>query len=565
MPRFSLLWLALSLIVVAGCAAVPVPTASPRPSGPPSIPVSSPSPTPVTSASASPQPSPSPIPTVSPSPAVPSPAGAVIVTFRVADREEFKALVTDPANVAIVRDLLAGKEAPGIPNGRIVYQTGVNTGYHWSMDPTDIEFADTTTEVCDGLPSDVEKRAITSDRYCPWSAKVIAIESAPFSADASPTTATGSPAASPTAVAIPTETALGLPVRTVGEAIGIIASGGANGRAIAVGGFWADPGPISCPPSSEPSTGIEDFCNLRALMETDQHLGTSNGNSSSWVRPMPPFIRPETPETTGLDAIWGDGQGSNGFLRPNTRVVVIGHSDDPRLFGCVGASSSPCATAFVVDRIVAINGEPVDPASSSSQLKTAMTLDAAEVAANAAFPGDSHLLTIVPLPASQAPAMDPRLDVGVDGIVWVARAVVGVPDDRGTAGVEEVVIDDATGLAVRDLRLAFSSDYRPGAVVVQTRVPNGRQPYQSFVGVLVSGGTRVLWGEPGLLVLDQGDHVLRAWRASVTDQQPGEPPESGTPREACTLELHVGALQRLSYTATWTGTGPCSWRATPTP
>jgi len=147
MPRFSRLWLALSLIVVAGCSAAPVQTGSPSPlpSAPPSV----------------------------------YPAGGVTVTFRVADREEFKALVTDPANIAIVRDLLAGKEAPAIPNGRIVYQTRVNTGYHWSMDPTDIEFADVTTEVCDGLPSDVEKHAITSDRYCPWAAKVIAVEPAP--------------------------------------------------------------------------------------------------------------------------------------------------------------------------------------------------------------------------------------------------------------------------------------------------------------------------------------------------------------------------------------------------
>jgi hypothetical protein len=47
------------------------------------------------------------------------------------------------------------------------------------MHPADIEFADMTTEVCDGLPSDVEKHAITSDRYCPWAAKVIAVEPAP--------------------------------------------------------------------------------------------------------------------------------------------------------------------------------------------------------------------------------------------------------------------------------------------------------------------------------------------------------------------------------------------------
>jgi hypothetical protein len=52
----------------------------------------------------------------------------------------------------------------------------VNTGYTWHIDPADIEWADSTIEVCDGLPSDVEEGAITSDRFCPWSAEVIAVD-----------------------------------------------------------------------------------------------------------------------------------------------------------------------------------------------------------------------------------------------------------------------------------------------------------------------------------------------------------------------------------------------------
>lgn len=31
-------------------------------------------------------------------------------------------------------------------------------------------------EVCDGLPSDAEQGAITSDRFCPWSSVVIAVD-----------------------------------------------------------------------------------------------------------------------------------------------------------------------------------------------------------------------------------------------------------------------------------------------------------------------------------------------------------------------------------------------------
>ena len=101
----------------------------------------------------------------------------VIVTFRVADREEYKIQLTEPADIETARQLLAGEEAPKIPNGKVVFgDPGVNKGYSWHIDPETLEFADMTTEVCDGLPSDVEQGIITSDYYCPWSAEVIAID-----------------------------------------------------------------------------------------------------------------------------------------------------------------------------------------------------------------------------------------------------------------------------------------------------------------------------------------------------------------------------------------------------
>jgi hypothetical protein len=85
--------------------------------------------------------------------------------------------LTDPADIEVARALLAGGEAPGIPNGLVVRgDPDVNTGYTWHIDPESVEFVDITVEVCDGLPSDVEKAIITSDRYCPWSAEVVAID-----------------------------------------------------------------------------------------------------------------------------------------------------------------------------------------------------------------------------------------------------------------------------------------------------------------------------------------------------------------------------------------------------
>ena len=38
-----------------------------------------------------------------------------------------------------------------------------------------MEFADFTTEVCGGLPSQIEDGSFTYERFCPWSAKVLSI------------------------------------------------------------------------------------------------------------------------------------------------------------------------------------------------------------------------------------------------------------------------------------------------------------------------------------------------------------------------------------------------------
>ena len=108
-------------------------------------------------------------------PPAPTPGG-IVITVRVADAEEYRLRLTDPDDIGIAQKLLAGEEAPRIPNGRVVRgEPDVNVGYSWHIDPVSVEFANTTTEVCDGRPSDVERGLITSDRYCPWSAKVVAI------------------------------------------------------------------------------------------------------------------------------------------------------------------------------------------------------------------------------------------------------------------------------------------------------------------------------------------------------------------------------------------------------
>ena len=75
----------------------------------------------------------------------------VVVTFRVADFEEYRIRLTDPADIEIARKLLAGEEAPRIPNGIVVRgDPDVNVGFTWHVDPESVECADITVEVCDG-------------------------------------------------------------------------------------------------------------------------------------------------------------------------------------------------------------------------------------------------------------------------------------------------------------------------------------------------------------------------------------------------------------------------------
>jgi hypothetical protein len=105
-------------------------------------------------------------------PTVPSP-GAV-VTFNVAG-ETFRVSLTSVDQVAAAHAARNGGPAR-IPNGRIVPGTQVNTGWSWHLE--DVAFAESTIELCDGRPSDVERQGtgFGGGRFCPWTATIIRID-----------------------------------------------------------------------------------------------------------------------------------------------------------------------------------------------------------------------------------------------------------------------------------------------------------------------------------------------------------------------------------------------------
>jgi hypothetical protein len=103
-----------------------------------------------------------------------APSTGALVTFAVAS-ETFRVSLTSADQVAAARAAQSGGGVR-IPNGRIVPGTEVNAGWSWHLE--DVQFAELTTEVCDGRPSDVERQGtgFGGGRFCPWSATVIRIE-----------------------------------------------------------------------------------------------------------------------------------------------------------------------------------------------------------------------------------------------------------------------------------------------------------------------------------------------------------------------------------------------------
>jgi len=102
------------------------------------------------------------------------PSSSAIATFSVVD-ERFRVLLTGDEQIAAARAAEAGGPAR-IPIGRIVLGTEANTGWSWHLE--DVAFAESTIELGDGRPSDVERQGTSfgGGRYCPWTATIVDID-----------------------------------------------------------------------------------------------------------------------------------------------------------------------------------------------------------------------------------------------------------------------------------------------------------------------------------------------------------------------------------------------------
>jgi hypothetical protein len=105
------------------------------------------------------------------SPAEPTPTAVAVVRI---GGETFRVGLTSEELVKDARAAMNGGTR-NIPAGRIVAGTEVNMGYGWHLEG--VEFVEVAVELCDGLPSAVERAgpAYAGGRYCPWGAKVVSV------------------------------------------------------------------------------------------------------------------------------------------------------------------------------------------------------------------------------------------------------------------------------------------------------------------------------------------------------------------------------------------------------
>ena len=389
--------------------------------------------------------------------------------------------------------------------------------------------------------------------------------------------------ASPSTGAFPREVA-GLPVLTVARASDVLASGKADGQAIAVAGFYNAVFP-SCPSPGRYIGPLERWCEYSAFTDLladarlCEHVGSNeiDCHQATGTNLAPFFM----PETSGSAQAWLTGGPLN--TDEPAALVLIGHAGDPRQWQCTDMTKDECARAFVVDRIAWAEGDDVpvtvpetSGVGSGAPITARMTL--AEVA-TAAGAGDD-LVTAAPFRAGDVATVDPRWTLAGDSLVWVVRSLDrdGAPLGAATMPEKVQLVDDTTGKALGSLPLQLDPAYRP-ARLWPTATVHGADCCAGndlpFVRVrsgdgtvvsegLVSGGSggdefTTYGGGYGStpIVLPAGRYTIDSWLA--TDDRG----VMGAPKRQCSTEVTLAALDDAAPNADFPAGRACTFRAAP--
>ncbi len=114
------------------------------------------------------------------SPTAPDLEGGILVTFDV-HGERYRIFITNTETIDQVFALSSGQSNATIPTGKLLRgRVSYNLPWHWHIDSDDIQMAENTIELCDGLPShveaDIDYWVDQVGRFCPWSAVLVSIK-----------------------------------------------------------------------------------------------------------------------------------------------------------------------------------------------------------------------------------------------------------------------------------------------------------------------------------------------------------------------------------------------------
>lgn len=104
--------------------------------------------------------------------------GGALVDFTIVE-ETLRVWIESPAFVTEAERLLASGESRIPVFEDLLDGSDCDSQWSWHPNPVDVDFADFTIEICDGIPSYIEENKTewlgSVDAYCPWSATVSAV------------------------------------------------------------------------------------------------------------------------------------------------------------------------------------------------------------------------------------------------------------------------------------------------------------------------------------------------------------------------------------------------------
>jgi hypothetical protein len=274
-----------------------------------------------------------------------------------------------------------------------------------------------------GLVALVGSLAIARDR----SVAVPAISGGPTAAGVSPSTASASPPARTEAP----NTALGLPIISVSDAISVRDSG-ADDRELAVRG-WFSPQTVAifCPFMQRQVQPVQLGCVDRFVWLTEDRESVERevGGTTELVPPKGPAIHPSFDELGGTWPTFALRLcGTNCQPHP-VLIIAIGHFDDRRASLCAATARAQCQDRFVVDRVDSVGGHVQDLSVADTRgANRVWTLDDIE-RLDPLGPTDGRLSVQVVNGRDKSLDIEPTLATeqywSRQSAVWVVRDLVG--------------------------------------------------------------------------------------------------------------------------------------------